>query len=240
MSNVNDKLFENLNIKRYNLHLQVADNIEKLIKSKKIKSNTFLPSERELSAKLGINRATLREAIRLLEQKGILKMISGRGIMVTDVPSSVVTDSIKTYYNYGIASLSDLLTVREMIEPEVAALAAKNAKEEDINKLKAIISKISKCVIRKDIKSYILEDVIFHETLAESTHNELIIAIIKGLRGISVPFRVKTIEKISLKDKINNLKVFEAVSKKEPILAREAMKEHMKTTRLAYHLKKRN
>ena len=94
-------LFDNLEVNRYNLSMQIADKIQKIFKSNRLKPGTRLLSEISLAEKFGVNRVTLSKAILLLEQRGLIRIRTGDGAYVTDVPSSVITESIKDYYKYG-------------------------------------------------------------------------------------------------------------------------------------------
>ena len=96
----------------------------KVIEKKQLQAGSKLPSERSLAAILGINRATLREAIRILEERGLLKTDIGKGAYISYIKLSIVTESLKRYRIFGNCSLEDLMEIRERIEPEISALAA--------------------------------------------------------------------------------------------------------------------
>ncbi len=233
MGNQED-LFNRLEETRYNLSMQIADNIQEMIESKQLKLSTKLPSERKLANRFGVNRVTLSKAMLLLEQRGLIKIRAGDGAYVVNVSSSVITDSIERYYKYGKGSDEELMVLREILEPEIAALAAANARENEINKLKSQIKIVDEAFIAKDTERYILEDEIFHENLAEATHNELIEAIIVGLRSVMLPFKKVLIDKILIdREHAVHIKVVKAVSEKDPEAARGAMKDDIKAVRLA-------
>ena len=233
MGNQED-LFNRLEETRYNLSMQIADNIQEMIESKQLKLSTKLPSERKLANRFGVNRVTLSKAMLLLEQRGLIKIRAGDGAYVVNVSSSVITDSIERYYKYGKGSDEELMVLREILEPEIAALAAANARKNEINKLKSQIKIVDEAFIAKDTERYILEDEIFHENLAEATHNELIEAIIVGLRSVMLPFKKVLIDKILIdREHAVHIKVVKAVSEKDPEAARGAMKDDIKAVRLA-------
>ena len=233
MGNQED-LLNRLEETRYNLSMQIADNIQEMIESKQLKLSTKLPSERKLANRFGVNRVTLSKAMLLLEQRGLIKIRAGDGAYVVNVSSSVITDSIERYYKYGKGSDEELMVLREILEPEIAALAAANARKNEINKLKSQIKIVDEAFIAKDTERYILEDEIFHENLAEATHNELIEAIIVGLRSVMLPFKKVLIDKILIdREHAVHIKVVKAVSEKDPEAARGAMKDDIKAVRLA-------
>ena len=229
-----NNIFENLELTRYNLSIQIADKIKELIESKQLKPGIKLPSERKLAEKFGVNRVTINKAIFLLEQKGLVKMKAGMGTYVTNVSSSVVTESIKSYYKFGKGSDKELMVLREILEPEIAALAAINAEISEIKKLKKQITIIKEALDKKDENNYILEDEIFHEILAEATHNELISAIVIGLRNVMLPLKKSIFAKTLFDYKYAiHTTVFEAIYTRDPLAAKKAMADDMRAVRLA-------
>lgn len=125
-------LFDKWKASRYNLSMQIADKIQKIIESKHLKPGTKLPSGRKLSEKFGVNRVTLSKAVLLLEQKGLVKIKTGDGAYIVNISSSVFTDSIKNYYKYGKGSDKELMVLREILEPEIATLTAVNTDEDEL------------------------------------------------------------------------------------------------------------
>ena len=230
-------LFNKLEVTRYNLSIQIAEKIQEMIESKHLKPGAKLPSERNLAEKFGVNRVTLSKAILLLEQKGLVKIKTGDGAYIINVSSSVVTDSIKNYYKYGKGSYKELMVLREILEPEIAGIAALNADKDEISILEDQIKIVKETFKQKDNEKYVLEDEIFHEKLAEATHNDLIVAIIIGLRSVMLPLKKALIDKILIDHKhAVHTKVFKAILSKDPETARKAMKDDIRAVRKAANL----
>lgn len=234
MGKSTDELFVKLGIKKVNLHKQIADRIQKLIEDEHVEPGTKLPPERSLAAQLNVNRATLREGIRLLEQRGLVKMKPGMGTFVVKVPIHTVSDSLKRYTTLGSSGFEDLLVLREILEPEIAALAAENAQKDEVEELRARIEVMDKAVSKNDVNLYVSSDEDFHEILAQASHNELIAGIINGLRSNLIDHRRFIIKELHEENRRANLDVFEAVLKKRPDAARKAMKVHMNIARKAF------
>jgi GntR family transcriptional repressor for pyruvate dehydrogenase complex len=229
-----DDLFKKLGIKKVNLHKQIADRIQKLIEDEHLEPGTRLPPERTLAEQMVVNRATLREGIRLLEQRGLVKMKPGMGTFVVNVPIHTVSDSLQRYTTLGLGGTEDLLVLREILEPEIAALAAENATNEEVEELKAKIEIMDKAVNKNDVSLYVSSDEDFHELLAKASRNELIAGIMKGLRNNLIDHRRFIIKELHEENRRANLDVFEAVLKKKPEAARKAMKSHMSIARRAF------
>ena len=231
------ELFDKLEVTRYNLSMQITDKVQRIIESKDLKPGTKLPSERKLAEKLGVNRVTLSKAILLLEQKGLVTIKTGDGTYISDVPSSVVTDSIKNYYKHGKGSDRELMILREILEPEIAALAAINAEEDEIKNLEKQVRIVKETFELKDKDRYILEDEIFHENLAKATHNDLIAAIIIGLRSVMLPLKKTLINKILIDKKhAVHTRVIKAISARDPETARKVFRDDLKAVILAADL----
>src|SRR3989454_9357 len=112
---------------------QVAEQIEKRILGGELRSGDRLPTERELSEQFHVSRTAVREAMKTLAQRGLVDMRPGRGTIVIDGTSQAMRHSMGLMMKVGQAGSSEsLVEVREIIEPEIAALAAVRATNEQI------------------------------------------------------------------------------------------------------------
>ena len=111
---------------------QVAQRIKDYILEEKLKSGDKLPTETALAREMGVARSTVREAIKRLESQNILTVRHGAGSFVTDQPG-LADDPLGLDFIEDKERLAfDLLEVRNIIEPAIAALAARHATPEDI------------------------------------------------------------------------------------------------------------
>lgn len=234
------KIFKTIKVIKNNINIQIADQIQEMIEKKQLQTGSKLPSERSLAAILGINRATLREAIRILEERGLLKTDIGRGAYISHIESSNITESLKRYIVLGDCSMEDLMEIRERIEPQIAALAAIKNNPDDLKKIKNQIEIINKYFLQKNREKYILADDIFHQMITEATHNELFIAIMKGLRLILLPIKKDIIRSFWIDNKLEHSKIYNAIGAKDSLASMEAMKEHMSTSRYYFDLEYKN
>src|SRR3984893_11704772 len=114
---------------------QVAVQIETRILRGEVRSGDRLPTERELAEQFHVSRTAVREAMKILAQKGLVDMRPGRGTIVIDGAREAMKHSIGLVMklNLGEVGGSDnLVEVREMLEAEIAALAAARATEKEI------------------------------------------------------------------------------------------------------------
>jgi len=106
-----------------------------------LKVGDKLPAERELKELFKTSRGTLREALRVLEQKGLIIIKTGvnGGAFVKDVTTHQVSESLDLLFRYQKVSLRDLAEFREGVEGMVTGLAAERAKKKDIEHLKYLL-----------------------------------------------------------------------------------------------------
>lgn len=147
---------------------------------KQYKPNEKLPNEHELSAQLGVSRATLREAIKLLAAKGILTIKRGSGTFVTP-PEEQATDVFGlTYLKDKVKLINSWFEFRLILEPSCIRLAIQNGTPEE---LQAIIDSANRmnALETAEKEEIIKEDQIFHIAIATATHNDIIQLIMPSL-----------------------------------------------------------
>ena len=217
-----------MELTREYLHEQIADAIQRMIAENQLQAGDQLPSERDLSVMLGVSRATLRDAICVLQERGLVEMRLGSGTYITPVSGMVVADSIRRYLVFGTSSYEELLMLRERLEPEIAALAAERATPEDLERIGQLAWEIEDRFASEDGEGYVQVDSSFHEALAEATHNELVAAVVGGLHGVMqawvrAQFRTGRAEEGAF----SHRPVWEAVVARDPNRAREAAQHHL-------------
>src|SRR5205809_7804733 len=93
---------------RIKLKDQVAERLIEVIASGRLAGGSRLPSERALRGRLGVSRTGVREALNLLEARGVLQVGDGRGALVRTDPSAVGRDALRTLLRLSPAALMDL------------------------------------------------------------------------------------------------------------------------------------
>jgi GntR family transcriptional repressor for pyruvate dehydrogenase complex len=120
----------------------VVEQVQEAILEGKLKPGSKLPAERELKDIFSASRGTLREALRVLEQKGLITIKTGvnGGAFVKALTTHEVSESLDLLIRYQRVSLRDLAEFREGMEGIVAGLAVERAKKEDVQSLKKLLA----------------------------------------------------------------------------------------------------
>src|SRR5580700_5098407 len=123
------------------LYEQIVQQIEESVLKGNLKPGDQLPAERELAQQLGVSRTAVREAVKTLREKGLVEAYSGRGTFITDGTSQAARQSLDLMMKIGQpGGTTHLAEVRAILEPEIAALAAVRAEEEDIATMREAVA----------------------------------------------------------------------------------------------------
>ena len=120
------------------LSATVAGHIEEMIASGQLPPGGRLPSERHLAELLGVSRGSVREAIMALQVKGLVRRRTGSGTHVLPRHHSAFTDSILSGVVLTDRETTELLDLREAVEPAIAARAAERATTRDLDELRSL------------------------------------------------------------------------------------------------------
>ncbi len=161
-------------LQRDNLYKQVADRIQELIISESLRPGDKLPGERELAERMGVSRTVVREAIRVLSVRGLVKTKSGCGSYVRALEASDLSAPMALFFKLKSSQtlLRDVYDVRRMIEVEVAGLAAARATEDDLEAIQETIDAMSAAAHNSE--QFVQLDLDFHMALAAAAHNDLL------------------------------------------------------------------
>jgi len=206
------------------LYRVVADRIQKLISDEGILAGERLPSERDLSTKLGVSRASLREAILALELGGVLEVRGGSGVYVREQ-----ADPEAEMPEVGPGPF-EVLSARRLIESEIAAIAARVATDSAIDAILNAVLEMEKH--HANYKSNEQADREFHLSIARATGNSALVGTVEYLwnqRGrlwnrLKEHFQTEDLRQQTLTD---HRQILEAIAAHDPAAARRAMRAHL-------------
>ena len=152
----------------------IAAKLEQRILEGSWKAGDRLPAERELSAQLGVSRASLREGIQKLVSRGLLRSRQGGGTYVTDRLEAGFLDPWETLLQKHSSVREDLLEFRELLEAKAASCAAERATAEDKARLKQRFDALDQAYQGSTLDDLADADLAFHQAVAEAAHNAII------------------------------------------------------------------
>jgi len=167
--------------KQTRIFQDVVEQIQETILAGKLMPGEMLPSERELKEMLQVSRGTLREALRVLEQKGLIeiKLGVGGGAVVQDINYDRINESLALLIRYQKVSLQHLTEFRVGVEGRVSALAAERATPADVIHLKSLLEQARQFAEKgSDFqKEFVEVDKQIHLSLAEITGNPVYLSL---------------------------------------------------------------
>ncbi|HKV63318.1 MAG TPA: FadR/GntR family transcriptional regulator [Candidatus Acidoferrum sp.] len=214
------------------LYEQIVQQVEESIHKGAMKPGDQLPPERELAQQFGVSRTAVREAVKALREKGLVEAYPGRGTFITDGTSYSMRQSLDRMLRVGQAEGSGFLAeVREILEPEIAGMAATRADADDLVSMREQIRTMDEA--RKDPDAFIEADLDFHLTLAEAAANPIILSLIDSIVGLLREQRMSIfqVEGGPERGQYHHKKILEAIEHKDSAGAREAMKAHLRQVR---------
>jgi GntR family transcriptional repressor for pyruvate dehydrogenase complex len=160
---------------------QIIEQIRNSILSGRFKPGDKVASEKELMLEFGVSKATLREALRVLEGMGLVEIkkgISG-GVFIAEVDMKTTIHGIINFLHFKTVSVKDITMIRYLLEPPVAQIAALRIQPEDIVKLESMIVEhpaVPQTIVSREIG--------FHRYLARMTENPILILVMDFIDNI--------------------------------------------------------
>jgi GntR family transcriptional repressor for pyruvate dehydrogenase complex len=167
-------------IPRATLAEQAARNLIAFIESQDLKPGKLLPSESQLAADLGVSRPIIREALKSLEGKGIVEVVSGKGTVVKPPDSQPLQLFFQRTMRIESEAIIDVMELRKGIEVQSAALAAVRRTPDDVARLTKSVVEMRRNLGVPD--AYVELDVAFHLLIASTTRNTMIYHMVKAIR----------------------------------------------------------
>ena len=214
------------------LYERIAQQVEQRLLTGDLKVGDRLPPERELAEQFGVSRTAVREAVKALRQKGLVEVQPGRGTFITNGTSRAVRHSLDLLMKIGGAHGSaNLVEVREIIEPEIAALAAARATEEHVAAMREAVATMDTAL--QDPDTFIEADLDFHLALAEATQNALIPTLIDSIVDLlrEQRARIFRVDGGPQRGQYHHKRILDTIVRRDPEAAREAMRAHLRQVR---------
>ena len=219
-----------IQVKTQKMYEVVVQQLEGMINRGELRPGDTLPSERDLTERLGVSRGVLSQAFRVLEEEGIIQVRPGSGRMVREAPSRG-GDHVLVVRRLERAAIMDLIEVRDTLEGRIAQLACERATPGDLEAMRGVLDRCRAKVLDANL------DEEFHLALAQATQN----VVFANMLRLSLNLLRKTRERTfrlpgnpaaMLEE---HQAIYNAVAGRDPVAATQAVSTHLEgiKTRLA-------
>ncbi len=214
-------------IKRTRLYQDIVGQIHGLIREGVLKPGDRLPPERELADRLHVSRSSLREAMRALELQGLLVSRPGAGTFVSsesmDALISIVASSLTQVRDF----LNDIFEVRHLLEPQIAALAAERATQDDIQRMVEALEAQEGQIASGE--TGVEGDTAFHFAMAQATQNWALVKVISTIADILQQSRDQSLQTPGRPQRslASHRHILDMIQRRDAEGARSAMQYHI-------------
>ena len=210
------------------LYEQIVSQIEQRILAGELKAGDQLPSENELAKQFAVSRTAVREAIKALREKRLVEIRPGRGTFIINGMPDAMRHSFGLLMKFGsVNGFTSLVEVREILEPEIAALAATRITDEYIAAMREAFEIMETAL--DNVEVFAEADLDFHLALAEATQNPIIPVLVDSIIDLlrEQRKRIGLVNGGLQRGQSHHKKILEAVMKRDPQAARQAMQDHL-------------
>jgi DNA-binding FadR family transcriptional regulator len=217
----------------------IAQRIVRMIKDEGLKTGEALPIEAEMHESFGVGRSTLREALRVLEQQGVIDIRPGRGggPTVGSPDSRHLASTLALLMQFSDTPFRSVLQTREYIEPIAAALCAENRDLRVVEGVRQSVDKMFDGLADEEL--FLYENHRFHELIAEGAQNPLITYFINSLDWIIDGVRLGVTYSRASRKHVAEVhdEIAAAIEAGDAGAARDAMAQHMAETHAFFERK---
>ncbi len=214
-------------IQSQRLYQEIAEQILNMIREGQLKPGDLLPSERELAQRMHVSRVSVRDAIRVLEARGIVEVRQGEGTRVRTPDAATLVAPLSALLEVRRELVRHLFDLRRMIEPQFAAEAARRITPAHLERLQEIVARQAARTARGEFP--IEEDEAFHRGIVEATGNPVALEVhailaeyLRGGRDLALQTPERAARSLE-----GHRAILEALAARDPTAAREGMWRHI-------------
>lgn len=212
------------------LSRQIVNRLIDMITRERFATGTLLPSERELCIMLGVSRTVVREALQVLAARGVVTIRQGTGVLVGSPSGGPMRDFLELLLRREGVTLPELLEVRQLLEVEVAGLAALRSVATDHAAMARSVHALQ--MQPGSPEGYVQADVEFHQLIIRAARNRLLTTVTHPITDLLRASRVASFRGTVSIDRTvgEHTAILEAVKQHDPEAARDAMRVHLAHT----------
>jgi GntR family transcriptional repressor for pyruvate dehydrogenase complex len=205
----------------------IRGHIQELIRKGELQVGDKLPPERKLAETFKVSRNSVREAIRALAEKNVVRSRRGDGTYICAPDDSMVTESLRRTVQGQRQRIEEIFEFRRLLEPQIAFLAARNMSRNELDRLKILVVDQERRIIAgKDDADL---DAAFHLLLAGATGNRVIHEVVRTLSHVLSETRSEALQseerrRASVR---THILIIDALERGDGAGAREAMHRHL-------------
>ena len=216
----------NYTLTKTNLYEQIAGRLEQAIirSGEKLQK---LPSEQELSKNFNVSRTVIREALKVLKERGLIDSRNGGGSFIVSPKTETISGALDRIIQIKNINNDDLHNMRLILETEGARLAALNPLTDEIEELEDILQKMED--VSLPLEKRIRLDAEFHVTMVRAGKNELLGIFTEVMTLLLNDYMVKGVFGPSgiRKTLVQHRKILEAIRRGDPNSAEKALRAHL-------------
>ena len=218
-------------IKPRKIYEQIVEQIKAMITEGNLKPGDILPSEREMSDRLKVSRASVREALSALHLMGLVEIKSGEGTFIKQTSIDSIIEPLALVLLMERDTVIEILEVRKGLEVEAAGLAALRRDEEDLAKMREALDEMKRDVDQSEIGEK--ADWKFHYTVAQASQNILLTRLMNTVSDTIENTMHTSRQKLYSTEKMPQILldahegIYEAIRNGDSMEARKRMFEHL-------------
>ena len=200
-------------------------NIKHLISKGSIQPGAKFPPERELAKEFGVNRASLRQALKVLEIMGVLTQHVGDGTYLSASAEAILKEPVDFLVLLDDLSHYELFETRLIVEPELAARAAERATAEDLAGLRQAIMSMERSRTNQE---RLEADITFHDCVFRASGNRICHLLFKVIHRNVLTSMGQLSRRVTMDRPLSfHKKIYAAIRERSPEEARKAMQDHI-------------
>jgi GntR family transcriptional repressor for pyruvate dehydrogenase complex len=204
---------------------RLISEVKRLISTGVLTPGSKVPPERELAKNFGVNRASLRQVLKVLEIMGVLSQRVGDGTYLNDSAESILEEPLDFLVLLDDLSHHELFETRLIVEPELAARAAERATAEDLVLLRKAIKSLENC---ESTKERLDADMAFHECIFRAAGNRICHLLFRVVHRTLLTSMTQLAGRVELERPLSyHRAIYAAIYNHDPETARRKMHEHV-------------
>lgn len=209
---------------------QVVEELQRLVKEEYAEPGSRLPKEAELAERFQVSRIVVREAMKILEDRGVVEVRAGRGTLtMAPSPDRVKRSLLQLFGDQPLPTLAEMesmLELRQVLEETSASLAAVRATEQDLSEIEAALEEMTSK--DADLGKTIEADLRFHRAVVRAAHNVYLEMVLDPIVSVFVR-QIKLTNSFHMGIPAHR-HIFNEIRAHNPVGARQAVRRLMKRT----------